>query len=80
MMTNSWNGGVEWWMVLLMVSFLTLVVVGVALLIRSSSGGGQSGPGRQTRESLEILDARFARGEIDKDEYEERRRILKGSG
>lgn len=80
MMTNSWNGGVEWWMVLLMVSFLTLIVVGVALLIRSSSGGGQSEPGRQTREALDILDARFARGEIDKEEYEERRRVLKGSG
>ena len=32
--------------------------------------------GRQTGSSLEILKERFARGEIDSAEYEERRRIL----
>jgi putative membrane protein len=31
-----------------------------------------------TRTALDILKERFARGEIDKDEYEERRRILGG--
>ena len=37
--------------------------------------GGVGGPGRG-RAALDILDERFARGEIDKGEFEEKRKLL----
>lgn len=77
MMWGSWGSG--WWsfvMGLVMLLFVALLVVGIVVLMRSSS---QSAP-RNTEPSrgraLDILDERFARGEMDTKEYEERRRIL----
>ena len=54
------------------------VIIGaIVLLVRTLAGGqwdgGQTGGGRSARQ---LLDERFARGEIDRDEYEEKRRLL----
>lgn len=56
--------------------FLALLVVGIVLLVVAlvrGFGGGQ-GPSRPTGRSSarEVLDQRYARGEIDSTEYEER--------
>jgi len=70
-----WGDG--WWgfgMGLVWLVFLGLVVTGVVLVIRGSSEG-TSDRGRG-RSALDILDERFARGEIDREEYEERKRVL----
>lgn len=40
---------------------------------------GWPGPREQSSDALKILNERFARGEIDADEYTERRDLLKGS-
>jgi putative membrane protein len=56
-----------------MLLFLALIVVGIVLLLRPAVG---SEPRRERNRALEILDERFARGEIDREEYEERRRVL----
>ena len=59
-----------------MILVLALVIAAVVLLIRWA--GGQL-PGRaphQGRSPLDILKERYARGEIDKNEFEERRRVL----
>jgi putative membrane protein len=58
--------------------FLALIVVGVVLVVRSFSHGGQAPPQSDRSRALDILDERFARGEIDQQEYEERRRTLTG--
>jgi len=58
--------------------FLALIVIGIVLLVRGPSAG--PGPGREGRTAGDILDERFARGEIDREEYEERRRALETSG
>lgn len=76
-----WDGG---WHVIFgpvfMVLTLAAVVAVVMLLVRWLGGPwygaqppNQPGPGRTP---LDILKERFARGEIDKDEFEERRRVL----
>ena len=63
---------------LIMILFIALIVTVVVLIVRwlggaSHSATPQSPPGRTP---LDILKDRFARGEIDKDEFEERRRTL----
>lgn len=65
---------------LFMVLLLALLIAAVVLFVRWLGGPWQgttpphhAPPGRTP---LDILKERFARGEIDKDEFEERRRVL----
>ena len=64
---------------LMMLAFIAVIVVVVVLLLRGY--GGDKSRARTSSESRadDILKERFARGEIDKEEYEERRRILRDS-
>jgi putative membrane protein len=65
---------------LMMIVFIAAIVAVVVLMVRWLGGGsGADGRGRPGEKSpLDILEERFARGEIDKDEFEERRRVLRG--
>jgi putative membrane protein len=79
-MYGSGVGG--WWafaMMLVAFLFIALIVVGVVLVVRSSESGRTTHRSQGSR-ALDILDERLARGEIDQQEYEERRRILTGAG
>lgn len=65
---------------LFMILFLAVLIAAVVVLVRWLGGpwpgavtSHHSLPGRTP---LDILKERFARGEIDKDEFEERRRVL----
>ena len=52
-----------------------VVIIGLAvLLVRAVVGGSSGSPGGKS--ARQILDERFARGEIDQREYEERRHML----
>jgi putative membrane protein len=72
-----WEGG---WMFigpLMMFAVIAVIVVIVVLLLRGH-GGGNSGVRTSSESRADaILKERFARGEIDKEEYEERCRILR---
>jgi len=68
------DGGWGFGMGLIGLVFLGLIVAGIVLVIRGSSEGASDRAGR--RSALDILDDRFARGEIDREEYEERKRVL----
>ncbi len=57
----------------MIITIFVLVFVFVWLM-RLSFGGRHRG--FRGRSALDVLDERFARGEIDKAEYEERRKIL----
>ena len=68
-------GWTDWmpWMLFAPVMMLVFIAVCVAmgyLLVRAGAG-----PRRDAR-AIDILRERFARGEIDQREFEERRRIL----
>lgn len=66
-----WNGmGVWGWM--MMIVFWLIVIALVVWTVRSTTGAASRGENR----ALHVLDERYARGEIDHDEYEERRRTL----
>ena len=63
-----WGYGV-WWMPLIGLGFTVLVVWLLVGLFRPSTP-------RPDRRAVEILEERFARGEIDRDEFEARRAEL----
>jgi putative membrane protein len=68
-----------WWsfgVMLVMLVFLALVVVGIVFVVRSFSDGERTTHRSGGNRALDILDERFARGELDREEYEERRRVL----
>lgn len=75
-MPYGWHDG--GWGFLWMIASWALVVVIVLWLVRAFSGE-RSGRWEQRRTSLDILDERFARGEISEEEYEQRKRVLAGS-
>lgn len=78
---HMWSGGWHGWFFgpIMMIVFIAVAVVVVVLLVRWLGGPGHGGsthlpPSGKT--PLDILKERFARGEIDKEEFEERRRLL----
>ncbi len=82
---GGWDGSIGWLGMILMMVFWIAIVVGVVMLIvwlvRQSQGahtapgaGGQAPAAGET--PLDILNKRYARGEIDKAEYEEKKRDL----
>jgi putative membrane protein len=74
---GGWNGW-SWWgwtlMSLTMLAFWGLVIWGVAALLRRPGDGRQE---QQQPDSERILAERFARGEIDQDEYRQRLQTLR---
>lgn len=77
----EWGGG--WYGMifgpLFMILVLAVVIAVAVLLVRWVGGpwhGTASQQGTPGRTPLDILKERFARGEIDKEEFEERRRML----
>ena len=79
----GWYGGMGGWGVALMsVStfvFLGLIIAGIVVVVRYAERGGPSGPAPVNGPTpQQVLADRFARGEIDDDEYGRRLRILGG--
>lgn len=61
--------------------FTLILIIGLVLLtvwiVRQASSGGYGVSSKSSSTyALEILDERFAKGEISKEEYEEKRRDL----
>ena len=75
-----WHGEWHAWFFgsLMMIAALVVAVVLIVLLIRWLGGGQAIGHHTAAaRTPLDILRERFAKGEIDKEEFEERRRLLR---
>lgn len=75
-----WTGNWDNWGAALLMSLMMLVFWGgliwmIAYVIRGSSRSGERAANDPS--AIRLLEERFARGEIDQDEFEERRRILK---
>ena len=76
------NGMGGWGMFLMFVNaalFWGLLIVGAVWLVRSTTRGGRSGPAGQPPVPQQVLADRFARGEIDEEEYTRRLQVLRGA-
>ena len=58
------------------VLFWVLVILGIVVLVRRVGGSSASSGPPPSKTALDILKERYARGEIDKQEFEERKRDL----
>ncbi len=80
-----WDNGMEWgamggggWVVMtvLMLAFWALVGGGLVVLFRNRRPAGSDSAATPGRSAENVLDERFARGEIDEQEYHARRAVL----
>ena len=78
MMGSGMMGGYGWgwFMPIIMIVFWGLVIWGIVALVRGVSSPGNTGSYTSAESALEILKRRYARGEITKQEYEERKKDL----
>jgi putative membrane protein len=80
-MMGWYHDGAGWggWLVMTiaMLAFWALVVVAVVVLFRGSKSSGQESSPHQ--DPMDTLNQRFARGEIDEDEYHARSAVLRSS-
>jgi putative membrane protein len=59
-----------------MILFWILVVVGLVVLVKWMLDQSSTGKGARGKSPLEILRERYARGEINREEFEQKRRDL----
>lgn len=71
-MMGEWGWGLGG---IFMILWWVLVIVGIAALVKWIMSASDK-RGSNARRALDILDERYARGEIDQEEYEKRRRDL----
>jgi putative membrane protein len=78
-MHGDWGWG---WMIVMMVMMLLFwgaIIAGIVWLIRGAARGRSVPDGPVSKETpLEILDRRFAEGDISEEDYRARRQVLGG--
>lgn len=78
-MMGNW-GGFGWWGMgfgfIFMTLFGLLILLGIAALIRWLVSQSWRNHGASPKTPLEILQERYARGEIDRNEYEQKKQDL----
>lgn len=78
-MMDGWGWGMGWFGGIFMIAFWILIIIGLVFLIKwlVQSTRGESGFSRSnSSRALDILKERYARGEINKQEFEEKKRDL----
>ena len=70
----SW-GGMAFGMVSMLL-FLVLLISAIVILVRYVAGSGISSDRHQEKNALDLLKERYARGEIERGEFEQKKRDL----
>ena len=77
--TGNMADGIGWGMGfggLFMILFWSIVILGVLVAAKWIFGSNASSRGTKSTNALDILQERYARGEIDEQEYQQKRREL----
>ncbi len=76
-----WENGWGWWVFgpLMMLVFWGGLAALIVFLVRGWGGSGGNAGRSAPRDAQAILEERFARGEISKEEFEERKSVLAGT-
>lgn len=69
-MNGGWSGGI------FQILILVIVIIAVVWAIRYFTGQRQIGSSSSSDSALEILKRRYANGEIDKEEFEQKKKDL----
>lgn len=72
---GGWGMGFGW---IFMVLFWALVILGIAAIAKWLMGASRRSQPSAPATAMEILEQRYARGEIGRDEFEQRKRDLQG--
>jgi putative membrane protein len=81
MMYGWWEGSSMPWfgMILGPIMMIALIAVAVLLVVWAVRAFGPASSGPADSRPLDMLKQRYARGEIDRAEFEERKQVLSGS-
>jgi putative membrane protein len=71
MYEGHWFGGGFMWL------FWILLIIVLLWIVKVASGGGSPSSG-SGKSALDILKERYARGEIDQEEYEQKKKDIAG--
>lgn len=77
----GYDGGYGWWWgfgALHMLLYWGVLILAITLLVKRLFAGSSRCEGPYIKTALDILKERYARGEIGKDEYEQKKRELEG--
>lgn len=76
----QWGHGFWWMMPLMFIGFWLTVIVCVVFFVRwlSASSKANEGGGAKGQSAVEILKLRYVRGEIEKEEYEAKKKDIEG--
>jgi len=79
MMDDYWGHGTgngnDIWGFVFMLFMMALVILGIVVLVRYLNHGSSNNQSGDT--ALDVLKTRYAKGEIDKKEFDEKRKDLK---
>lgn len=74
---HTWNGGMGvgggWFGIMMMLLWTVVVIAVVVAVIYWAFGGNR---GREESDAMEVLRERYARGDIDEEEFRERKKQL----
>jgi putative membrane protein len=73
--------GMGWFGGLFMILIWALIIIGIVVVVRKMMSGGMknASPEHKAPDPLDILRERYARGEISTEEFEERKKYLRGA-
>jgi putative membrane protein len=79
-MMGGWGGWAWPFMGIIPLLFLALLISAVVLLVRyaAGTGTGRAPPAERRSQGLDALEERYARGEIDRDEYLQKKKDILG--
>ncbi len=69
--------GYHWLWMVVWLGFLILIIVGIFFIVRALAGKRISGE-KGEKSALDILNEKYARGEITRDEYNEKKKDILG--